>query len=119
MTILLRRAKGRLARLVLLILLVVIAGISAGTSAAAADFGPKVDPSLAAVASRASSATPLHAIVYGSNLEATNAALGSTLNVRQPLGEIGGESVTITAGAVSQLTAQDGVDYVILDATSH
>ena len=38
------------------------------------------------------------------------------MTVRQPLGKIGGESVTIPAGSLSKLAAQDGVDYVTLDA---
>ena len=110
----LRRVGGSLRHAVLAALLAVaLASIAA--PAGANGFGGKVDPALAAVAAGASSSTPLHAIVYGSNLAAANTALGPGMTVRQPLGEIGGESVTIPAGNLSQLTAQAGVDYVALD----
>jgi serine protease AprX len=87
-----------------------------GAARSTNSFGPKVSDSLAAVAATAGASTPLHAILYGSNLQAANADLASVMTVRQPLGAIGGESVTIPAGSLPALTAEPGVDYATLDA---
>jgi hypothetical protein len=88
---------------------------SAGT---ADPYQGKVDSSLLAVvnASGTTSTTTLHAMVYGADLATANTDLGSALQVRRPLGKIGGESVTIASGDLARLTAEDGVDYVTYDA---
>ena len=98
------------------VLLVALALPAAGS--ATLDYGPKVSPSLAALANgpSATSSTVLHAIVFGANIQQANADLGSLLTVRQQLGTIGGESVDLTVGALPQLTAEPGVSWVTLDS---
>ena len=89
---------------VLFVLAAVIAAVLVALPAAAAPsdpYGGKVDASLLAVvnAPDTTSTTPLHAIVYGSDLTTANAASRHSDEVRQPLGKIGGESVTIRRAA--------------------
>ena len=79
--------------------------------------GPKVSSQLAAAATApgVTASTPLHAIVYGTDLPGANTDLGSLVQIRQALGAVGGESVTVTEGNLGALTAEPGVSYVTLD----
>ena len=87
-----------------------LACTAARPAKSATDFGPKVSGALtaAATAKGVASTTPLHAIVYGSDLTTANADLGSAMTVRRALGAIGGESVSIPAGSLTALAAEAG-----------
>jgi serine protease AprX len=91
--------------------------LPAAGSADSSSFGSKVSSQLAAAATApgVTAATSLHAIVYGTDLAGANADLGSLVQIRQPLGAVGGESVTLTEGSLGALTAEPGVSYVTLD----
>ena len=109
--------KRYLVQLPILACLCVFAGAFAGAGHSTEGFGPKISSTLASAATApgTTSATQLHAIVYGTDLKTANTALGTAMTVRQPLGAIGGESVTIQAGSLSTLAAQAGVNYATLD----
>ena len=108
---------SRIALGLLAVLCVALLGAAAapGTSQASTSFGPKVDGSLVAVATGAPATAQLHVIAYGADLAAANADLGTAMTVRQPLGKIGGESVTISVANLPKLAAEPGVDYLTLD----
>jgi serine protease AprX len=91
-------------------------GLPAGGSASSS-FGPKVSPQLAAAATApgVTAVTPLHAIAYGTSLAQSNADLGGRIQIRQSLGAVGGESITVTEGNLGALVAEAGVSYVTLD----
>ncbi len=98
--------------------LAITAGLGfAGPARSSNSFGPKVSDALAAAATAqgVSSSTWLHAIVYGNNLKQVNADLGSNMTVRQQLGGLGGESISILEGSLSTLAAENNVAYVDLD----
>src|SRR5689334_20293346 len=98
--------------------LCVTAGLGFASAARSANgFGPKVSDAMAAAATApgVSSSTWLHAIVYGGDLGTANADLGSNMTVRQAMGSLGGESVSILEGSLGTLAAEDGVDYIDLD----
>src|ERR1700751_4894554 len=111
----LRRTSRMLRHPLLLITLIVALALPASGNASSS-FGPKVSSSLAAVAgaSGTTSSTPLHAIVFGSNPAQGNTAGRSLIQVRQPLGVMGGESVTVADGSLPLLAAEAGVSYVTL-----
>lgn len=108
----------RIFRRLLIVTCVLVALAIPAAGSATVSYGPKVSPSLAAVAnaSGATSTTVLHAIIFGSNIPQVNTDLGTALTVRQTLGTIGGESADFTVGTLPQLTAEPGVSWVTLDS---
>jgi serine protease AprX len=93
--------------------------VPAAGSADSSSFGSKVSSQLvaAATAPGVTASTPLHVIVYGTDLGEANIDLGSLIQIRQPLGAVGGESVTVNEGDLGALTAEPGVSYLTLDPT--
>lgn len=103
--------------LFLLAALAVWCGAAAPASHAGSPPAPALSPGAAGLAASVPATARVPVVVYGTNLDAANAAVGAT--VRQSLSPIGGESVTVTAGSVPALAGQPGVSYVETDPAVH
>src|SRR5689334_13741532 len=90
--------------------LLLAGGAQVGSSATAPVPASKVSASLGQAVGSSAPDAKLAVMVFGSDLDAANAAVGA--DVRQPLAQFGGESATVRADAVAALAAQPGVAYV-------
>jgi serine protease AprX len=100
-----------------LLLMVAQLGTSATTATRATGAAlptAKVSASLRQVVDSSAPEAKLPVMVFGSDLDAANAATG--VDVRLPLAQFGGEAATVRADAVAALSAQPGVAYVTTDS---
>ena len=112
--------KRYLVQLPILACLCVFAGAFAVAGHSTEGFGPKISTTLAtaATAPGTTSATPLHAIVYGTDLKTANTALGDgddrPAAARRDRRRVGHHP----AGSLSTLAAQAGISYARSTPTS-